>query len=172
VGRRGATFVAVDTLVHNFLHRTGILRRFCADDRLSELSRSDFVPWPMTSVRAVQRIPTSCPPQNRFPPQPVLSGPPFLGKRARRVPRHPSDHILAEARSTATPSGPDAAGPAWRQPKRPPAVPLLLARSNTSVGRGMGPPRIYYAGCDLTTQLGDIDCACSSVRGWTAAPFR
>jgi hypothetical protein len=27
----GATFVAVDTLVHNFLHRTGILQRFCAD---------------------------------------------------------------------------------------------------------------------------------------------
>jgi hypothetical protein len=27
----GATFVAVDTLVHNFLHRTGILPRFCAD---------------------------------------------------------------------------------------------------------------------------------------------
>jgi hypothetical protein len=27
----GATFVAVDTLVHNFLHRTGILSRFCAD---------------------------------------------------------------------------------------------------------------------------------------------
>jgi hypothetical protein len=27
----GATFVAVDTLVHNFLHRTGILRRRCAD---------------------------------------------------------------------------------------------------------------------------------------------
>ena len=27
----GATFVAVDTLVHNFLHRTGILRRLCAD---------------------------------------------------------------------------------------------------------------------------------------------
>jgi hypothetical protein len=27
----GATFVAVDTLVHNFLHRTGILRRFSAD---------------------------------------------------------------------------------------------------------------------------------------------
>ncbi len=27
----GATFVAVDTLVHNFLHRTGILARVCAD---------------------------------------------------------------------------------------------------------------------------------------------
>jgi hypothetical protein len=27
----GATFVAVDTLVHNFLHRTGILHRFSAD---------------------------------------------------------------------------------------------------------------------------------------------
>jgi hypothetical protein len=27
----GATFVAVDTLVHNFLHRTGILQRYCAD---------------------------------------------------------------------------------------------------------------------------------------------
>jgi hypothetical protein len=27
----GATFVAVDTLVHNFLHRTGILSRFSAD---------------------------------------------------------------------------------------------------------------------------------------------
>jgi hypothetical protein len=27
----GATFVAVDTLVHNFLHRTGILQRLCAD---------------------------------------------------------------------------------------------------------------------------------------------
>jgi hypothetical protein len=27
----GATFVAIDTLVHNFLHRTGILSRFCAD---------------------------------------------------------------------------------------------------------------------------------------------
>jgi hypothetical protein len=27
----GATFVAVDTLVHNFLHRTGILARLCAD---------------------------------------------------------------------------------------------------------------------------------------------
>jgi hypothetical protein len=27
----GGTFVAVDTLVHNFLHRTGILRRLCAD---------------------------------------------------------------------------------------------------------------------------------------------
>jgi hypothetical protein len=27
----GANFVAVDTLVHNFLHRTGILSRFCAD---------------------------------------------------------------------------------------------------------------------------------------------
>jgi hypothetical protein len=27
----GATFVAVDTLVHNFRHRTGILQRFCAD---------------------------------------------------------------------------------------------------------------------------------------------
>jgi hypothetical protein len=27
----GATFVAVDTLVHNFLHRTGILRRLAAD---------------------------------------------------------------------------------------------------------------------------------------------
>jgi hypothetical protein len=27
----GATFVAVDTLVHNFLHRTGILGRLCAD---------------------------------------------------------------------------------------------------------------------------------------------
>ncbi len=27
----GATFVVVDTLVHNFLHRTGILRRFHAD---------------------------------------------------------------------------------------------------------------------------------------------
>jgi hypothetical protein len=27
----GATFVAIDTLVHNFLHRTGILRRLCAD---------------------------------------------------------------------------------------------------------------------------------------------
>jgi hypothetical protein len=27
----GATFVAIDTLVHNFLHRTGILQRLCAD---------------------------------------------------------------------------------------------------------------------------------------------
>jgi hypothetical protein len=27
----GATFVAVDTLVHNFLHRTGILERLCAN---------------------------------------------------------------------------------------------------------------------------------------------
>ena len=27
----GGTFVAVDTLVHNFLHRTGILQRLCAD---------------------------------------------------------------------------------------------------------------------------------------------
>jgi hypothetical protein len=27
----GASFIAVDTLVHNFLHRTGILQRFCAD---------------------------------------------------------------------------------------------------------------------------------------------
>ncbi len=27
----GATFVAVDTLVHNFLHRTGILQRLGAD---------------------------------------------------------------------------------------------------------------------------------------------
>jgi hypothetical protein len=27
----GATFVAVDTLVHNFLHRTGILQRFGVD---------------------------------------------------------------------------------------------------------------------------------------------
>jgi hypothetical protein len=27
----GATFVAIDTLVHNFLHRTGILQRFCAE---------------------------------------------------------------------------------------------------------------------------------------------
>ena len=27
----GATFVAIDTLVHNFLHRTGILRRLSAD---------------------------------------------------------------------------------------------------------------------------------------------
>ena len=27
----GATFVAVDTLVHNYLHRTGILQRLCAD---------------------------------------------------------------------------------------------------------------------------------------------
>jgi hypothetical protein len=27
----GATFVAVDTLVHNFLHRTGILQRLSAD---------------------------------------------------------------------------------------------------------------------------------------------
>ena len=27
----GASFVAVDTLVHNFLHRTGILQRLCAD---------------------------------------------------------------------------------------------------------------------------------------------
>jgi len=27
----GATFIAVDTLVHNFLHRTGILGRLCAD---------------------------------------------------------------------------------------------------------------------------------------------
>jgi len=27
----GATFVAIDTLVHNFLHRTGILGRLCAD---------------------------------------------------------------------------------------------------------------------------------------------
>jgi hypothetical protein len=27
----GATFVAVDTLVHNFLHRTGVLWRLCAD---------------------------------------------------------------------------------------------------------------------------------------------
>ncbi len=27
----GATFVAIDTLVHNFLHRTGILHRLCAD---------------------------------------------------------------------------------------------------------------------------------------------
>jgi hypothetical protein len=29
----GASFVVVDTLVHNFLHRTGILRRFRADHR-------------------------------------------------------------------------------------------------------------------------------------------
>jgi hypothetical protein len=28
----GASFVVVDTLVHNFLHRTGILRRLAADD--------------------------------------------------------------------------------------------------------------------------------------------
>jgi hypothetical protein len=27
----GATMIAIDTLVHNFLHRTGILARFCAD---------------------------------------------------------------------------------------------------------------------------------------------
>jgi hypothetical protein len=27
----GATFVAIDTLVHNFLHRAGILQRLCAD---------------------------------------------------------------------------------------------------------------------------------------------
>ena len=32
----GATFVAVDTLVHNFLHRTGILRRLCADHPYGE----------------------------------------------------------------------------------------------------------------------------------------
>jgi hypothetical protein len=30
-GEVGATFVVVDTLVHNFLHRTGILQRFAAD---------------------------------------------------------------------------------------------------------------------------------------------
>ena len=30
----GASLVAVDTLVHNFLHRTGILQRFCARARL------------------------------------------------------------------------------------------------------------------------------------------
>ena len=33
----GATFVAVDTLVHNFLHRTGILRRLCADHPYGEV---------------------------------------------------------------------------------------------------------------------------------------
>ena len=27
----GVSMIAVDTLVHNFLHRTGILRRFAAD---------------------------------------------------------------------------------------------------------------------------------------------
>jgi len=32
----GATFVAVDTLVHNFLHRTGILQRFSADHPYGE----------------------------------------------------------------------------------------------------------------------------------------
>jgi hypothetical protein len=32
----GATFVAVDTLVHNFLQRTGILRRLCADHPYGE----------------------------------------------------------------------------------------------------------------------------------------
>ena len=32
----GATFVAVDTLVHNFLHRTGILGRLCADHPYGE----------------------------------------------------------------------------------------------------------------------------------------
>ena len=29
--RVGASFVVIDTLVHNFLHRTGILHRFDAD---------------------------------------------------------------------------------------------------------------------------------------------
>ena len=32
----GATFVAVDTLVHNFLHRTGILQRLWADHPYGE----------------------------------------------------------------------------------------------------------------------------------------
>ena len=32
----GATFVAIDTLVHNFLHRTGILGRLCADHPYGE----------------------------------------------------------------------------------------------------------------------------------------
>jgi hypothetical protein len=32
----GATFVAIDTLVHNFLHRTGILPRLCADHPYGE----------------------------------------------------------------------------------------------------------------------------------------
>jgi hypothetical protein len=29
----GAGMIAIDTLVHNFLHRTGILARFAADHR-------------------------------------------------------------------------------------------------------------------------------------------
>jgi len=32
----GGTFVAIDTLVHNFLHRTGVLRRLCADHPYGE----------------------------------------------------------------------------------------------------------------------------------------
>jgi hypothetical protein len=39
----GATFVAIDTLVHNFLHRTGILRRLCAAAcRVSKGTRLSF----------------------------------------------------------------------------------------------------------------------------------
>jgi hypothetical protein len=56
----GATFVAVDTLVHNFLHRTGILSRFCADhpygDRCSGEYRCSRVqpglPGDISAVRA------------------------------------------------------------------------------------------------------------------------
>jgi hypothetical protein len=38
----GATFVAVDTLVHNFMHRTGILERLCADHPTGARRRISF----------------------------------------------------------------------------------------------------------------------------------
>jgi hypothetical protein len=65
----GASMVAIDTLVHNFLHRTGILHRFGADHaygsgcyRRCGCPRS-FKPWPNESTPApsTQRSPRCFP---------------------------------------------------------------------------------------------------------------
>jgi len=79
----GATFVAVDTLVHNFLHRTGILQRLCADhlygdrcyrpggcasilgllaaniDARESITSPSFTPGPISSTRRPDMIRTS-----------------------------------------------------------------------------------------------------------------
>ena len=54
----GASMIAIDTLVHNFLHRTGILHRFDAGTPMARPATgpaavlTSFKPWPIGSMPA------------------------------------------------------------------------------------------------------------------------
>jgi hypothetical protein len=64
----GATFVAVDTLVHNFLHRTGILRRLCADHPYGDSTGQEDAPALSGCSRRTLMLASSIRPSpRRFP---------------------------------------------------------------------------------------------------------